>query len=200
MIARGKNLADPDIKVQGAAWPDASAISPTQPATCDQHVLEPILSRHAARHGADIQFGTEFLRVEQRDGGIAATLRDRESGRDYVVAADYLVAADGAGGTAREMLGIGCSGPGVLQHWMNIIFDTDLPPVVRGERFTSCFVSDLNATFTPRENGRWLLALQYFPERGDAPADFDQARVRELVARRGARLSIQHYWGRHQYF
>jgi hypothetical protein len=48
---------------------------------------------------------------------------------------------------------------------MNIIFDTDLSPTIDGKRFTSCFVSDLNATITPREGGRWLLALQYFPEK-----------------------------------
>ena len=40
--------------------------------------------------------------------------------------ARYLVVADGAGGTLRERLGIGLHGPGPLQHWMNIIFDTDM--------------------------------------------------------------------------
>ncbi len=30
------------------------------------------------------------------------------------------------------MLEIDRSGPGVLQHWMNIIFETDLPPTLDG--------------------------------------------------------------------
>src|SRR5262245_30189550 len=60
-VARGKNLGDPQVQWSGAAWPDASPFSPTQPATCDQHVLEPILRRRAEALGADVRFGTEFL-------------------------------------------------------------------------------------------------------------------------------------------
>jgi hypothetical protein len=83
------------------------------------------------------------------------------------------------------MLGIGRSGAGLLQHWMNVIFDTDMPPTLRGRRFTACFVTDINATFTPRDGGRWLMSLQYSPEKGERPEDFTAERCRELV-RRGA--------------
>jgi hypothetical protein len=61
---------------------------------------------------------------------------------------------------------------------------------LRGKRFTSCFVTDLNGTFTPRD-GRWLLALQYFPERGERPEDFDEVRCRELVERGAGRTGIE---------
>src|SRR5262245_24193053 len=64
-IARAKNLADPDIQWSGPAWPDASAVSPTQPATCDQHVLEPLLRHHAEFLGAEMLFNTELLAIEQ---------------------------------------------------------------------------------------------------------------------------------------
>jgi putative polyketide hydroxylase len=97
----------------------------------------------------------------------------------------YLVAADGANGDTREKLGIERKGPGVLQHWMNIIFDTDMEPVLQGKQFTSCFITELNGTFTPRRGGRWLLALPYDPERGERPEDFDADRCRDLV-RKGA--------------
>src|SRR5438128_12642493 len=36
-LGRGRNLADPDLQWTDAAWPDASPVSPAQPATCDQH-------------------------------------------------------------------------------------------------------------------------------------------------------------------
>lgn len=189
-IARAKNLADPDIQWGGPAWPDASRYSPTQPATSDQHVLEPILRHCAERLGADILFNTEFVSFEQDELQVQARMRNRASGEEQMVVADYLIAADGANGTLRDQLGIGRSGPGVLQHWMNIIFDTDLPPIIDGKRFTSCFVSDLNATITPREGGRWLLALQYFPERGEKPEHFDDDRCRELVLRGAGRSGV----------
>ena len=186
-IARGKNLADPDIQWGGPAWPDASPVSPCQPATCDQHVLEPILRARAKQLGADVRFNTVFLSVQQDDEAVRARIRDLATGEETTVTADYLVAADGAGGTLREMLGIGLHGPGPLQHWINIIFDTDMSDEIGGKRFTSCFVTDLNATVTPRPGGRWLLALQYFPEKGEAPEDFDAERTRALVRKASAR-------------
>ncbi|WP_454850521.1 FAD-dependent monooxygenase [Rhizobium binxianense] len=190
-IARARNLADPDVQWGGPAWADASPYSPTQPATCDQHVLEPILRRCAERLGADTRFNTELVSFEQNESGVRARIRDRATGAQETVAADHLIAADGASGTLRQQLGIGRSGLGALQHWMNIIFDTDMSPTIAGRRFTSCFVSDLNATITPRPGGRWLLALQYFPEKGERPEDFDRGRCRELVMRGAGRSDIK---------
>jgi putative polyketide hydroxylase len=190
-IARGETLADPHIEfMRGMAWPDASPFSPTQPATCDQHVLEPILRRRAESRGADIRFGTELVSLRQDGSGVRARVRTA-TGREETIEGSYLVAADGAAGTTREMVEIDRTGPGVLQHWMNIIFDTDLPATLNGKRFTSCFVTAVNGTFTPREHGRWLLALQYDPERGERPEDFDAERCRELVAKGAGRADVR---------
>ncbi|MCR4265947.1 FAD-dependent monooxygenase [Nitratireductor sp. ZSWI3] len=189
-IARGKNLADPDLQWSGAAWPDASPVSPTQPATCDQNILEPILRRRAEQSGADIRFGTECLAIEEDAQEVCARVRNVETGEEYTIYADYFIAADGANGRSRDMLGIGRSGAGVLQNWMNIIFETDMPPTIDGRRFTSCFVTDINAAIIPRGDGRWLLSLQYLPEKGERPEDFDAARCRDLVVRAAGRSDI----------
>lgn len=181
-VARGRTLSDPDVQwMMNSAWPEVAGLSAIEAATCDQHVLEPILRAHAERRGAEVRFGTELVSVTQRADGVEARIRDLASGAEQAVAAAYLIVADGARGTLCERLGIGRTGPGVLQHWMNLIFDTDLSPFVQERRFTSCFVTDLNATFTPRESGRWLLALQYDPARGERPESFDAERCRELV-------------------
>lgn len=190
-LARGKNLADPNLQWNDAAWPDAAPFSPTQPATCDQHVLEPILKARAEALGAEVRLNTEFLSLTQDASGVVARVRSRATGAAESIEAAWLIAADGAGGGIRESLGVGRSGPGVLQHWMNIIFDTDLPPVLQGRRFTSCFVTDINATFTPREGGRWLLSLQYSPERGERPEGFDAGRCRDLVRRGAGNLDVR---------
>ena len=73
---------------------------------------------------------------------------------------------------------------------MNIIFETDMPPTIDGRRFTSCFVMDINAALVPRDDGRWLLSLQYLPEKGERPEDFDAARCRDLVVRAAGRSDI----------
>ncbi len=184
-LGRAKSLADPDLQWNDTAWPDSRPFSPTQPATCDQHVLEPILKARAEALGADVRFDTEFLSHEQYAHGVRSRVRSRATGAEEIIEAAYLIGADGANGGVRESLGIERNGAGVLQHWMNIIFDTDLPPTLGGRHFTACFVTDINATFTPRDGGRWLLSLQYSPDTGEKPENFDATRVRELV-RRGA--------------
>ena len=47
------------------------------------------------------------------------------------------------------------------------------------------FLTDINGTCVPRGDSRWLMAIQYVPERGERPEDFTDERCRELI-RRGA--------------
>lgn len=188
-LARARNLADPDVKFLGKAWGDSSQLGGSPPATCDQDHLEPILRARAEQLGADVRFSTELVELEASDREVRARIVERQTRRTEVIVADYAVAADGAGGTMRERLGIGRHGPGVLQHWMNLIFETDLQPVLHGRRITSCFVTDLNASIIPRDD-RWRLSLQYRPDRGERPEDFDQARTAELVRRAAGRSDV----------
>ena len=181
-IAKAKNLADHDIEFWDKPWADTADISATPHETCDQDRLEPILKAHAEQLGADIRFNTELVGFEQDENELRARVRDCDTGEVQTITASYLVAADGITGETREKLGIGRSGPGILQHWMNLIFDTNLEPYLEGKRFTSCFVTDVNGSVTPRED-RWLLAVQYQPERGETAKDFDQDRTADLVRR-----------------
>ena len=191
-IARAKNLSDQNVHWEGPAWPDTSDLSPTPPATCDQDRLEPILRMHAEKLGADIRFGTELTGIEQNGNGIRARVRDLSTGAEQTIAAAYMIAADGANGSTREKLGVSRRGVGVLQHWMNIIFETDLKPYLGGKRFTSCFVTDINGSILPRdETSKWLLAVQYVPDRGESPEQFDAARCRDLVRRAAGRDDVK---------
>src|SRR5215475_4655850 len=191
-IARAKTLSDPNVHWEGPAWADITDLSPAPPATCDQDRLEPILRTHAEKRGADIRFNTELTSFEQDGSGIRARIRDMAAGTEQTITADYMIAADGANGSTREKLGITRHGVGVLQHWMNIIFETDLKPYLGGRRFTSCFVTDINGSILPRdETGKWLLAVQYVPERGESPEQFDAAHCRELVRKAAGRDDVR---------
>src|SRR5262249_31492160 len=79
--------------------------SPTGPCRCTQDVLEPILLRAAYERGVDARFSTELASFTQDDAGVTATLRDRETGAERSVRADYLVGADGARSVVRKSLG-----------------------------------------------------------------------------------------------
>jgi putative polyketide hydroxylase len=189
-IARTKNLAAPTVTWQGRPWAEVSDITPTSAATCDQDRLEPVLRSHAERQGAEVRFSTELVDFEQNSCGICARIRDLATHQEEIVDASYLVAADGADGATREALGIHRHGPGPLQCWMNVIFDTEMKPVLDGQRFTAVFVEDINGTFVPRESGRWLMAVPYAPERGERAEDFTDERCLELI-RKGAGAEVE---------
>ena len=190
-IARMKNLSDGKVDWQGLPWADTSDISPATAETCDQDRLEPILRKHAEDLGAEIRFNTELIDFDQDEHGVTARTVDRETKKQQVVRASYLIAADGGGGETREALGIERHGPGVLQHWMNVIFDTDLSPVLDGRQLTSVFLTDINGTFVPRDEGRWLMAVQYVPEQGQRPEDFTDEHCRELIFRGAGRSDLK---------
>lgn len=189
-IARARNLSDPEVHFLGKPWADMSELTAATAETCDQDRLEPILRSHAERLGADVRFNTELVAIEQDAREVRGRVRNRATGEEETIVASYAIAADGIGGKVREWLGIGRSGPGVLQHWVNLIFDTDLQPFLQDRRFTSCFVTDVNGSIVPRED-RWLLALQYDPDRGEKLEDFDQNRTTELVRRASGRADTR---------
>lgn len=189
-VARMKNLADSQIAWQGIPWSDTRDISPTTAATCDQDQLEPILRAHAERRGADIRFNTELIDFTQDADGVSARIRDRGNGVERAVRAEYLIAGDGTQSPVREALGIGRHGPGVLQHWMNVIFEADLPATFEGRALRSVFVTDINGTFVPRGDGRWLMAVQYVPEQGQRAEDFTADVCRDLIRRGAGRADL----------
>jgi putative polyketide hydroxylase len=189
-VARMTNLAAREVAWQGVPWSDTSDIGSTPAATCDQDQLEPILRARAEGCGAVVRFDTELVAFTQDAAGITARIRARSSGAEEAVRAGYLVAADGAGSPTRDALGIGCHGPGILQHWMNVIFEADLPATVEGRPLRSLFLTDINGTFVPRGDGRWLMAVQYVPERGERSEDFTDDRCRDLIRRGAGRADL----------
>ncbi len=189
-VARMKNLADSAVSWQWMPPSDTSDISPTTAATCDQDQLEPILRATAERHGADVRFNTELVSFEQTPGGVTARIRDRSTGAERDVRAQYLIGADGAQSAVREAAGIRRHGPGVLQHWMNVIFEADLPTVIDGRAIRSVFVTDINGTLVPRGDGRWLMAVQFVPERGERAEDFTPDHCRDLIRRGAGRADL----------
>ena len=190
-VARMKNLADSEVAWQGIPWADTSDISPTTAATCDQDQLEPILRAHAERHGADVRFNTELVSFSLERDSVVARIRDRSTGADDTIRAKYVIGADGTQSPVRESLGIRRHGPGVLQHWMNVIFEADLPTVIEGHVIRSAFVTDINGTLVPRGDGRWLMAAQFVPERGERAEDFTPDHCRDLIRRGAGRADLR---------
>ncbi|MEV7389159.1 FAD-dependent monooxygenase [Streptomyces sp. NPDC091215] len=99
------------------------------PLDLSQHLLEPILARAAVDTGlVDLRYRHEFLSLDQDDAGVSATIRERRSGREYVVRSEYLVGADGARSKVMQQIGLTLHGLRDLATNCTAWLDVDLTP------------------------------------------------------------------------
>src|SRR4051812_16266816 len=163
---------------------DVSASTTLPAGSAGQDVVEPILLAHAEKAGARVRFRTELVELTQDDDGVTATLRHRDSGEETVVRADYVVAADGGRSGIRARLGIGTTGMDALSHCLGVVFDADLgdrvQPGVTDLFYLQHpdFTAGLVNTDVPN---RYVFAPDYFPDRGESPADFGHDRLVSMI-------------------
>lgn len=91
VAVRAETLADEEyMPVAEPASEGIGDISPSPGAPIDQDKLEILLRARAEALGADIRFSTEMTAFEQDDDGVTAVLKDRWTGAERTVRADYL--------------------------------------------------------------------------------------------------------------
>src|SRR5579863_5620176 len=115
-------------------------VSPMERVFISQSLLEPILKSRAEELGADLRFATDIVSSEQDADGVTAFIRERDSGKEYTVRAQYMIAADGAHSTIRERLGIGMRGHGTFSNSITIYFRADVSALLRGRNLTVIYV------------------------------------------------------------
>lgn len=137
----------------------AGMASPCTGAAIAQDRLEPILRTTAVAAGADLRLGVEMLEFEQRDDCVAVVVRDRATQKVSRIAADYLIAADGADSAIRTQLGIGRRGVGHLRTLRSLLFrcpEAD-PVLAKGIGQFNIEQPDFRGFLTTYGDGRWVL-------------------------------------------
>ncbi|HZA59214.1 MAG TPA: FAD-dependent oxidoreductase [Solirubrobacterales bacterium] len=166
----------------GESWPtgiptleQAAVISPTIPVCMAQDELEPILLDHLRSHpSAALRLGAEVFDLRTSESGVRARVR-LAGGAVTEVRASYLVAADGANGPIRRMLGIRAS-VGTAEHARTALFRAPLWDVVGEIRHGIYSVTHPSpATILPAGGDRWLFGT--FLDRPAQPADLDPERM-----------------------
>ena len=158
--------------------------SPTSGARGTQDCTEPVLLKAAKDMGGEVRFSTECLSFNQDNGGVTATLRDRDTGFESEIRAKYVIAADGANSPVRETLGVKTTGQGIQGHLLNVLFHADLQEFVRGREFSLCLIErpEVAGLFTSINNSnRWVFHISYDPSKGESPADFPPERCKQLL-------------------
>jgi len=158
---------------------DVARISPIGAALCAQDDLEPVVRRHAeALAPGALRFGAELIDLEQDGDGITATIGNGER-----VRARWMIAADGARGRVRELLGISLTGRSFLYRSVNVLLHADLTPWTAYRPAALYFVEQpaLRATFlTINGVNRWGFLVNNLPASADM-ASYTPERCAALV-------------------
>jgi 2-polyprenyl-6-methoxyphenol hydroxylase-like FAD-dependent oxidoreductase len=118
--------------------------SPEFGVVTSQDRLEPTL---VAAADGPIRFGVELTGLSEEDDCVVAALLDRATGTVSAHRTRYVIAADGAGSTIRQLLGIATDGPGALAKMTTVVFDADLTRWSAGQPAGVYFTA--NGMFAP---------------------------------------------------
>ncbi|WP_346839346.1 FAD-dependent monooxygenase [Microbulbifer sp. SAOS-129_SWC] len=148
----------------------AETLSPCRGAAIAQDTLEPLLRARATELGSELQLGVELVDFHQDEGGVVAQLRERLTGRQYQIRAAYMIAADGAGSSVRERLGIRRQGRGEIQTLRSVLFRCAQADefLRRGYQQFEIEQTDFSAFLTTYHDGRWVLMFKDDRERSEA--------------------------------
>ncbi|MGF6884303.1 putative polyketide hydroxylase [Nocardia sp. GAS34] len=131
----------PVLSVTENDWGSADPSPARIRGVCPQHRLDAVLLPAARSGGARVRFSARVVDCAIESDGVTVTLDT-----DEVIAADYLIAADGVRSTVRERLGIGVGGPGSLgEPATSILFRADLTPYTQGRTFVNCTITHPDA-------------------------------------------------------
>ena len=112
-------LGDPvdHVALFGEARLDLAAVPSPFPygLITPQTNVDAALETYAERHGAHVVRGTEVVGLEQDRDGVVVTTRPREGGGTTTWCAPWVVAADGAHSTVRDLLHVDFPGRTVLR-------------------------------------------------------------------------------------
>jgi 3-(3-hydroxy-phenyl)propionate hydroxylase len=104
-------------------WPQASMFA--------QPDLEALLrAALAAEPRAGLRGGVELVGLDQADGPVRLTLRDRATGAEEVLVADAVLGCDGASSTVRRLLGARLRTLGPSERWLVVDLVSAVPLAV----------------------------------------------------------------------
>jgi 2,4-dichlorophenol 6-monooxygenase len=168
----------------GGADENWASASPTRQMNLPQIRLEPVLRDRAEELSPGrIRFGNELIELSQDEEGATAVIRERETGREYTVRAQYVIGADG-GRTIPGLVGIDYEGLGVLGRAATIHATADFSQLLGDEDVllrwclspqagTGVVMVPMGPEHWGTQSEEWVIHLNYQPD--DPRAESDEA-------------------------
>ncbi|EUA30954.1 FAD binding domain protein [Mycobacterium xenopi 3993] len=146
-----------------------------------------MLVRETRQHGNEVRYGTELPSFEQDDEGVAAVVRERDSGATETIRADYLVAADGVHSPVRDSLAITTSGYGAVPIFVVFIYFKApwrkfVPQLGDGDG-VQVKNADADGIFLVVEGDFGIFITTYFPDKGETAEQFTRQRCAEILTK-----------------
>jgi 2-polyprenyl-6-methoxyphenol hydroxylase-like FAD-dependent oxidoreductase len=117
-----------------------------------------LLERRLESFGARVDWGTTLLGLEQHPGGVYARVQ-HEDGRQETIDCAYVIGADGARSTVRELSGITFPGGAYEQNGFlaDVTFTPETVPVDKSEQFSLNLTNGGFVGINPVSDGRFRL-------------------------------------------
>ncbi|WP_425105070.1 FAD-dependent monooxygenase [Ancylobacter sp.] len=165
----GETLAEPPW-TPGEPGQKAAGLSPCTGASIAQDKLEPILRQATLELGADLRLGAQMVSFGQAHDHVRVRLRPLDGAPEYDIAADYLIAADGADSPIRESLRITRSGVGHLRTVRSVLFRCQEADAVLASGIQQYEIEQpgFRAFLTTYGDSRWVLMFDDDRERSEA--------------------------------
>ena len=162
----------------------SALLSPTSVACVPQDHLENVLLDHLrSLPTARVMIGSMVQEVSQQPDHGIVQIRDRATGAELRVTANYILGADGAHSRTRSSIGIDRWSSGRLLEAVSVVFRAPLWKLVGPQRFGLYHVEHPEATgsFLPAGGqDRWLYSFLWDPEQEEL-ADYSEARLVDLI-------------------
>ena len=148
----------------------------------EQHRLTPMVLALLRRQAkAEVHFSTRFVRAEQNEGGVRATVAD--AGGERVIECDYLVGCDGGRSAVRKAVGAEFPGYTWPERFLVVSTTYDFAPYGFTENAYIADPDEWSAIFKMPHDGPPGLWRVVFPTDAEAPEDevLDLAFCRKLL-------------------
>ena len=170
------------------AGEESLALSPCRYTLSSQNKIDPMLARMASAYPqTQVHFNREFLDVRDEGSHVVARVRDVTTDEVEEIAAQWLIAADGAASGIKKQLDIGTSGVRSPRYYLNNEFRADLSRWTEGRPAILYMVTSeqIAGIFVPLDGQRhWLCQINFDPK-VDTPESWTReralARIRSMI-------------------